>query len=92
MTLTVEQQETIKKWLEEKLSMRNCPTCGQCQGFAIGAIIAAPVVNLTGEGTANDADISVPFVPLLCRNCGNVRLFSARTMGLIPEDSVSLPQ
>ncbi len=85
MTLTPEQQESVKKWLEEKLGMRSCPSCGQLQGFTVGAIIAAPIVKVTGEGMTVDSENSVPFVPLACRNCGDTRLFSAIVMGLIPE-------
>jgi predicted nucleic-acid-binding Zn-ribbon protein len=86
MILTQEQQEKVTKWLREKLGMRSCPSCGQLQGFLMGAIIAAPEVKTTGEGMALDMGNSVPFVPIACRNCGNVRLFSAIVMGLISED------
>jgi Zn ribbon nucleic-acid-binding protein len=85
MVLTPEQQETVTKWLREKLGMRSCPSCGQLQGFMIGAMIAAPIVKMTSEGMAVDMENSVPLVPLACRNCGHVRLFSAVFMGLIPE-------
>lgn len=83
--LTPEQQERVTKWLREKLGMRSCPSCGQLQGFSIGAIVAAPIVKATDEGMAIDTENSVPLVPLACRNCGYVRLFSAIVMGLIPE-------
>lgn len=85
MTLTSEQQETVKKWLEEKLGMRSCPSCGQLQGFTVGAIIAAPIVKVAAESVTVDRENSVPFVPLACRNCGDVRLFSAIVLGLLPE-------
>lgn len=84
MVLTPEQQERVTKWLREKLGMRSCPSCGQLQGFTMGAMVAAPIVKATEEGMTLDTENSVPLVPLACRNCGNVRLFSAIVMGLIP--------
>lgn len=85
MVLSPEQQEKVTKWLREKLGMRSCPSCGQLQGFLMGDIIAAPIVKVTDESMTLDTENSAPFVPIVCRNCGNVRLFSAIVMGLIPE-------
>lgn len=85
MVLIAEQQEKVAKWLQEKLGMRSCPSCGQLQGFLVGDIIAAPIVKVNGESMTLDTENSAPFVPIACRNCGNVRLFSAIVMGLVPE-------
>lgn len=85
MDLIPEQQEKVTKWFREKLGMRGCPSCGQLQGFVMGDIIAAPTVKVSGETVTLDKETAIPFVPIVCRNCGNVRLFSAIVIGLIPE-------
>jgi hypothetical protein len=85
MALTAEQQELAIKWIREKLSMRSCPSCGQLKGFALGEILALPIVKVSGEGITVDMDNSVPAVPLVCHNCGDIRFFSALAMRLIPE-------
>lgn len=87
MSLTPNQMETAVKWFQEKLMQSTCSACAQSAGFIVGGMIAAPLVSISDQGLVSEAGISAPFVPLICKNCGNTRLFSAIVLNLIPQNA-----
>jgi predicted nucleic-acid-binding Zn-ribbon protein len=90
MSLTPTQMETAVRWFQEKLMQSTCSACGQSAGFVVGGLIATPIVSITDQGLVNETEISAPFIPLSCKNCGYTRLFSALVLNLIPQ-SAQLP-
>jgi hypothetical protein len=75
------QAKTIA-WLRTNLPDLRCPIC-RGEGFTVGEMLAAPVV----AHEVIHVGLTVPFVPVMCRACGNTLLFSAVHMGLIPPTS-----
>ena len=72
--------ETLTEWLRSKGIRAECLACGTNRWIDEG-IIAAPV--LTGGAADRVAEHTVHMVPLVCTNCGYVRLFSAKMVGLV---------
>jgi hypothetical protein len=86
MAAEFEHQPGTIAWLQAKLPNLRCPLCGT-EGFIIGELLASPVML---NNVINVAQ-AVPLVPVVCRNCGHVLLFSAVLMGLAPPSEPRLP-
>jgi hypothetical protein len=85
MALNPQQQKAAIDWLREKLGQKQCSECGNASNFGTGDI-----VNLTAYypgGSIVVGGPSVPVLPVICNNCGHVRLFSAVAMGILPSIS-----
>jgi uncharacterized Zn finger protein len=78
MALEPCQQETVLNWLQERELPRQCPSCGSEKEF-IGCDVVELHVKSDREGISGT---EIPVVPLICQNCGHVRLFSAKLIGL----------
>jgi predicted nucleic-acid-binding Zn-ribbon protein len=75
----LEYQPGALAWLESKLPNLRCPLCNHSE-FTIGELLASPIVVDNKINLATP----VPFVPLVCNNCGHALLFSAIRLGLVP--------
>jgi hypothetical protein len=64
-----------------------CPVCQSSQGFSVGEIAAPTIL----ESGFLRLEKTLPLVTLVCRNCFNVRLFSAVLMGILPAPT-NVPQ
>jgi hypothetical protein len=78
MALEPYQQETVLTWLRERELPRQCPSCGSEKDFMCCDVVELRV-NADQEGISGT---EIPVVPLICQDCGHVRLFSAKLMGL----------
>lgn len=78
MALEPCQQETVLKWLQDKKLPRHCPCCGY-EGEFMGCDVVELPIKEDGESSSGT---EIPVVPLVCQNCGHVRLFSANLMGI----------
>ncbi len=83
MPLNDKQRQAIVDWLGTKATVPHCPGCGQLGPFSLGEILAPATFDLTNKTIL--VGTTVPLVPVICTNCGNVRLFSAVMMGIVPE-------
>jgi hypothetical protein len=81
MPLEESQKAKAVAWVEKHVQAI-CPVCQSNQGFSIGNIIAP----LMFETDRLLFDRVFPVVPVICRNCYNVRLFAAVLMGILPAD------
>ena len=83
MELTSEDQEKIKKWLEQKSSSGlRCFVCGH-QRWSIGNLAAMTVSVDTQTGRMHYMQ-GYPLVALLCDNCAHTIWFNANLIGLKP--------
>jgi len=74
MPLDPQQRQTALDWLRDRVPINPCLICGAPE-FSLGEI-----VNLATTGSG-----AVPCLTVTCKECGNVRLFSAVLMGLVPQ-------
>lgn len=58
-----------------------CPACSSRKGFYVSDFVAAPLVNL--ETGSLHGSQQIPMLPVLCKNCGHIRFFSAVVMELV---------
>jgi DNA-directed RNA polymerase subunit RPC12/RpoP len=86
MLLTPEQVASITEWLQAKVPNLRCPSCGH-KHLEVNPELAVllPVEKKTGEAgySVNTHSRNVPTcVVATCADCGHIRLFSAKKMGL----------
>lgn len=79
MPLSPADVEKLNNWLRTKCSAMICPCCGS-SAWGLGELgtmlpLQENVIQLHGDTT--------PAVPILCHNCGYIRLFSAVVLGLL---------
>jgi hypothetical protein len=69
------------EWVDSHLAPV-CPSCHSPGPFAVlDEFVAAPVLT---KGAVLTTARFVPLIALACEHCGNVRFFSAITMGIGP--------
>jgi hypothetical protein len=78
MALDSCQQETVLKWLQDRELPRHCPCCGSEGEFMGCDVVELHIKELGARPTGTE----IPVVPIICQNCGHVRLFSANLMGI----------
>ena len=78
--LTEQQRQQVQDWLNARKISPNCPTCGS-KSLTVGDIISGNV--LVAGGGLSIGGQNVPMVQVICKNCGHVRLFAARLIGII---------
>jgi hypothetical protein len=78
MSLDQAQEQTVRAWLQAKRAAEHCPAC-HAADWAILEIVDVPV---RWPAELHSGGPSFPMVPLGCRNCGYVMLFSAAKIGL----------
>jgi len=84
MELTAEDQDKIKKWLEQKASSGlRCFVCGS-QRWTI-ASPAAMTVSVDIHTNRVHYMQGFPLIGLICENCANTLWFNANMMGLRPK-------
>lgn len=82
MPLDASDEQKIKNWMAGKFSGGlSCPACQQREHWNISDIIVPPL--WVPDGAVHNDRIA-PMVPIACVNCGNIMLFSAVLMGLVP--------
>jgi hypothetical protein len=81
VTISQEQLQKLDKWMQKKNVRIACECCGSTR-WSAEDIISAPTFS---AGNINFGGPTVPMVQVVCTNCGNVRLFAAVPIGLIPE-------
>ncbi len=79
MTLEPNQQEKVLQWMRQKELHRNCPSCGASEDFMCCDIVELHVKSNTGERSGTE----IPVLPLICPNCGHVRIFSAKLIRIV---------
>jgi predicted nucleic-acid-binding Zn-ribbon protein len=75
MPLDPQQRETALAWLRDRVPINPCLICGAPE-FTLGEIVHL---------AAATGGAAVPCLTVTCKECGNVRLFSAGLMGLVPQ-------
>ena len=78
MELTDEQLRRLHDWFDAKSVRAECPSCGWTS-WTPGRVVVMPFSGKDGKGTNE----GLPVVPVLCNNCGYVRLFLGRRMGVV---------
>ena len=79
MPLSEEQIGKVKAWFAAHGVRGDCPQCGHRE-HSTADLISAP--NFT-PGSMIIGGPTVPMLPVICNNCGHVRLFAAVLMGLM---------
>ncbi|HEY7157905.1 MAG TPA: hypothetical protein VH575_28365 [Gemmataceae bacterium] len=76
--------QQVRQWLNEHgAQIKACWACEQAAGWLIGD---EPILPQAWMGTKMG---TVPLVVLACKNCGFVRLYSAKMLGWKPPPSAS---
>ena len=81
---TKEDEEKIKKWIEEKAPKVKCFCCGLGK-WTIASNPAMTIMYDTNSGRIHYMD-GYPMIGLICENCAHIVWFSAPMMGLKPKD------
>jgi hypothetical protein len=80
MPLTPQQQQAALEWINAKRRPPGkCSWCGE-DNWSVGNHIVAPADFSDGVFSGT---VGVPFLPVMCGNCGLSMLFSAAKIGLI---------
>ena len=79
MPLTPDQMDQVQAWMEEKDIDTTCPACGST--IWVTSEIIAPRVR--ERARPPEEGLQVPMVPVMCDNCGYVRLFLAAKMDVL---------
>ena len=83
MAITQEQIQKIDKWMRQKNVRAACECCGNT-GWQASDIIASPTFS---GGNFNIGGPTTPMLPIVCTHCGNVRLFAAVLLGIVPQEA-----
>ena len=80
MPLTQDQLNKLNSWITSKGIKSSCPACSVFPPkWEAGDLIVA---NTVIDGNISIGGGGIPFVPLVCSNCGFARLFAAVLIGL----------
>jgi hypothetical protein len=72
MSLSHEQKQQVADWIKQKCPNLACPGCGH-RSFGSGEVAAL---------AAAAPPYALPVLPVLCKTCGHVMLFSAAAVGI----------
>ncbi len=78
MPVTEEQLKKIKDWMASKGVNNICHSCKRGNNWTVGEIITTGTITPLMLGGP-----TIPMVQVICNNCGFVKLFAARPLGLI---------
>jgi hypothetical protein len=78
MPLSDEQMEKANRYFRLNGVVPDCPYCSM-HGWDSGGIISATVVDEQGNARPEP----VLMAQFSCRNCGHIKLFDARRLGLL---------
>ncbi len=68
-------EEKIKKFLDEKWKSDGCQICGEREFFTFDSVMK--ITEFSPKAGFVSARQSIPVVPVMCLNCGNLNLFNA---------------
>jgi RNase P subunit RPR2 len=68
-------EEKIKKFLDEKWKSDGCQICGEREFFPFDSVMK--ITEFSPKAGFVSARQSIPVVPVMCLNCGNINLFNA---------------
>lgn len=82
---TEEERDKASAFINEKAQREGdpCPHCGN-----LDTSVAENVFRLS-VGTAVVGPGFVPIMPVICNNCGHVRIFSAIALGIFPSPNAT---
>ncbi len=85
MSLDPDQLQKVHEWLQKKCALMVCPCCNSTSWGVgeLGTMLPIQDNNILFGGKCT------PALPILCQNCGFIRLFSAIMIGLIPGDQAN---
>lgn len=87
MRLSDAQRAQVTSWLETNKLVTNCPMCAD-MAWTFTDILWG-VTRMSESGDLQISQAAHPMVQAVCTNCGYVSLFSARIIGLLPEQEGS---
>ena len=82
MLLSDAQRAQVTSWLATHKLVANCPMCADIAWNFTDILWGATRAN--EEGDSPISQTAHPMVQAVCTNCGYVRFFSARIIGLVP--------
>jgi len=68
-----------------------CAQCGGSDFLVVDSPILPPVVDFNSEEGDEDNAPTIPCVGLICKRCGNLRLFSAGYLGMMEPKAAREP-
>lgn len=82
--MVIKNRETIIKAIEAKVGNKACPSCGKLAGYMTG-IDEHQIIGF--DRTLNGLDLTpsgehdyIPCVAVICKHCGNVRMFALEVL------------
>ncbi|GIW50776.1 MAG: hypothetical protein KatS3mg081_0131 [Gemmatimonadales bacterium] len=81
MPLPSDFKDKVLEKLRERRVRSDCELCGQNNWAFVEQAIGLPLTDLSGNVVIPGPQI--PAAALVCKNCGNVRTFALRTLGLL---------
>ena len=76
--LTETERNKVQSWFKSKGVTYICEACKRTD-WEIGYLVSAPIFS---NGVTTLGGPVLPMVPVSCKNCGFIRLFSAILLGL----------
>jgi len=74
--MNYEEQQKALQAVQRKYS--RCPNCGIAAGAEIGDVVGLPVMERTIPSGVGLGGQVIPALPVTCKNCGHISLFSAK--------------
>lgn len=84
-TMSEEQHARAVKWMEGKAPGIKCEGCGT-EGFMILRDFVSPPV-ITEDGAPGNTGRFIPCFMVMCRTCGNMKMFNAVKSGVLEPDT-----
>jgi hypothetical protein len=79
-TLSPDEKNKVAEFLKQKWANGACP-CGQNQWRPLNTMVGS--LALGDTGVIQTKDKIIPFVPVMCGNCGNTVFLSASFVGIV---------
>ena len=80
MAVSDSQKDQIKKHLQDSGVRNFCPVCNKDAIWKRADFVSIPIANL--EEKKINFEHGLLLVPIICKNCGYVRFYSAKDLGL----------
>jgi RNase P subunit RPR2 len=81
MQLDSKQSETFKTWLNTQIISRKCEVCRKEGKWILGNKLVAHIT--FNAIKAPSAKAYLPMLYTICKNCGHVRFFDSRKVGIV---------
>lgn len=80
MPLSLSQNQKIEQWITSKFPAGlHCPCCQDTTWGIAPEMVATPVIE---NGTMSLGGAIIPYIQLMCKNCGCIQSFAAKAMGV----------